>query len=109
MAGKLRAHAWPWFLLGAVLLIVGFIVHGGILQSLLRSVAVFVILGGCIRLVGLMVRDNPTSAEMVTKRSIEAGVTGWMAEDSAMRRKRRAARRRADADADADAPDSQDA
>jgi hypothetical protein len=39
---------------------------------------------------------------MVTRRSIEAGVTGWMADDSSVRRKRRAAERRADADA----PDS---
>ena len=110
MVRKLKAHAWPWFLLAAVLLIVGYIVHGTVPQSLLRSAAVFVLLAACIRLVGLMVRDNPTSAEMVTRRSIEAGVAGWMAEDSAKRRKRRAAQRRAeaDADADADAPGSQD-
>lgn len=82
MAGKLRAHAWPWFLLAAVVLIVGYVVHGGMLQSVVRSAAGFLFLAACIRLVGLMVRDNPTSAEMVTRRSIEAGVTGWMAEDA---------------------------
>ena len=94
MAGKLRAHAWPWFLLAAVVLIVGYVVHGSVLQSVVRSAAVFVFLAACIRLVGLMVRDNPTSAEMVTRRSIEAGVTGLMAEDAGVRRKRRAAERR---------------
>lgn len=94
VAGKLRAHAWPWFLLAAVVLIVGYVVHGGMLQSVVRSAAGFLFLAACIRLVGLMVRDNPTSAEMVTRRSIEAGVTGWMAEDAGVRRKRRAAERR---------------
>jgi hypothetical protein len=104
VAGKLRAHAWPLFLLAAVVLIVGYVVHGSVLQSVLRSAAVFVFLAACIRLVGLMVRDNPTSAEMITRRSVEAGVTGWMAEDAGVRRKRRAAERRGDTDA----PGSQD-
>jgi hypothetical protein len=94
VAGKLRAHAWPWFLLAAVVLIVGYVVHGGMLQSVVRSAAGFLFLAACIRLVGLMVRGNPTSAEMVTRRSIEAGVTGWMAEDAGVRSKRRAAERR---------------
>jgi hypothetical protein len=65
-------------------------------------VAAVLFFAACIRQIGLMVRDNPTSADMVTRRSIEAGVTGWMADDSSVRRKRRAAERRADADA----PDS---
>jgi hypothetical protein len=106
VAGKLRARAWPLFLLAAVVLIVGYVVHGGVLPSVVRSAAGFLFLAACIRLVGLMLRDNPTSAEMVTRRSIEAGVTGWMAEDASVRRKRRAAERRTDADADA--RDSQD-
>jgi hypothetical protein len=97
VAGKLRTRTWPWFLLAAVLLIAGYVVHSGVPQSLLRSAAAFLFLAACIRQVGLMVRDNPTSAEMVTRRSLEAGVTGWMADDAAVRRRRRAAKRRADA------------
>jgi hypothetical protein len=83
----LRTRAAPWFAIAAVLLVIGYVVHQGIPQSMLRAAAVFVFLGACIKLVGLMVRDNPVSADMVTKRSIEAGVTGWMADDSARKRR----------------------
>ena len=51
-----------------------------------------------LALLGLLVRDNDVGAEMVTKRSIEAGVAGWMADDSAERRRRKAAAKRADDD-----------
>jgi hypothetical protein len=44
-----------------------------------------------------MVRDNPTSAEMVTRRSIEAGTAAMMAEESSRRRRRRAAPQGGDA------------
>ena len=106
MAGKLRTRTWPWFLLAAVLLIVGYLLHGTP-QLLAHGAAVFLFFAACIRQIGLMVRDNPTSADMVTRRSIEAGVTGWMADDAGVRRRRRAAEQRA-ADADADAPDSRE-
>ena len=96
----MRTRTWPWFALAAVLLIAGYLLHAGIPQSMVRAAAVFAFLGGCIRQVGVMVRDNPTSAEMVTRRSIEAGTAAMMAEESSRRRRRRAAPQ------DGDAPDS---
>src|SRR4051794_29316567 len=101
MIRAMRTHTWPWFLLAAVLLIVSYLLRGGIPQSMVRSAAVFLFLAVCIRQVGALVRDNPTSAEMITRRSIEAGVAGTLADETATRRRLRAARR-------ANAPDPRD-
>ena len=68
---------------------------------MVRSAAVFLFLAACIRQVGALVRDNPTSSEMITRRSIEAGAAGTMADEAATRRRLRAARR-------ANSPDSRD-
>jgi len=93
MISAVRTHTWPWFLVAALLLIVGFVLHDDIPQSMVRSAAVFLFLASCIRQVGALVRDNPTSAEMITRRSIEAGIAGTLADEAAARRRRRAARR----------------
>ena len=89
----MRTRTWPWFLLDAVLLVAGYLLHAGIPKSMVLDAAAFAFLGGCIHQVGVMVRDNPTSAEMVTRRSIEAGTAAMMAEESSRRRRRHAAAR----------------
>jgi hypothetical protein len=93
----LRTRTWPWLVLAVVLLVVHYLIHEGIPRSILGAAAVFVFLGACIRLVGFMVRDNPTSAEMVTRRSIEAGTSAMLADESSRKRQQRAAAKRADA------------
>ena len=97
MGKTLRTRTWPWLVLAAGLLVVHYLIHDGIPRSILGAAAVFVFIGTCVRLVGLLVRDNPTSAEMVTRRSIEAGTAGMLADESGRKRRRRA-----------DAPDSGD-
>jgi hypothetical protein len=91
---RIRTRAWPWFALAALLLFVGAVIVHGSARSVVESVAVFLLVAACIRALGLSVRDNPVGAEMVTRRSIEAGVAGWMAQDAADRRARRRARKR---------------
>ena len=90
---RLRTRTWPWFALAAVLLFVGVVILRGDARSVVESAAVLLLVAACIRALGLAVRDNPVGGEMVTRRSIEAGVAGWMAEDSAKRRRQKAARR----------------
>jgi uncharacterized membrane protein len=77
-----------WFALVVLLFVASLFMHEGIAQSLVRTVAGVLFIITCIVLVGRGVRDNPVSADMVTKRSIEAGVTGWMADDEARRRRK---------------------
>jgi hypothetical protein len=78
-----------WFGLAVLLFVASLFMHEGLAQSLVRTVGGVVFIATCIVLVGRGVRDNPVSADMVTKRSIEAGVTGWMADDEAARRRRK--------------------
>jgi hypothetical protein len=85
----LRTRGWPWFALAAVLLFVGAVVLSGTARSVVNSAAGFTFLGACIRQVGLLMRDNPTQAETITRRDIAAGMAGSMAEESARRRRAR--------------------
>jgi hypothetical protein len=82
----MHKRAAPWFALVVLLFVASLFVHEGTVQSLLRVAGGVVFLATCIVLVGRGVRDNPVSADMVTKRSIEGGVSGWMASDEGRRR-----------------------
>jgi hypothetical protein len=85
----LRTKVWPWFVLAAVLLFVGAVILRGVPQAVFNSAAALTFLAACIRKVGLAVRDNEVSADMVGRRGGgSAGYTGWLAEGSEERRKK---------------------
>jgi hypothetical protein len=90
MTTLLRTRVWPWFVLAAVLLFVGAVILRGTPQALVNSAAALTFLGGCIRKVGLSIRDNEVGAEMVGRRGGgAAGYAGWIAEGPEERRKTR--------------------
>jgi hypothetical protein len=93
----MRTRTWPWFVLAALLLIVALAALSGTPQAVVGAAAVFVFLGACIRMVGLLVRDNEVGSKLVARRGLVGGVAGgfagWMAEDSRVRRSRKAAER----------------
>jgi hypothetical protein len=85
----LRTKVWPWFVLAAVLLFVGAVVLRGTPQAVFNSAAALTFLGACMRKVGLAVRDNAVSAEMIGRRGGgSAGYAGWLAEGPEERRKK---------------------
>jgi hypothetical protein len=85
----LRTRGWPWFALAALLLFVGAVILSGTAQAVVNSAAAFTFLGACMRQVGLLVRDNPTQVETITRRDIAAGMAGSLSEESSRRRKAR--------------------
>jgi hypothetical protein len=93
----LRTKVWPWFVLAAVLLFVGALMLRGTPQVAVSFVAVLVFLAACIRKAGLSVRDNAVGSEIAARRGlvggVAAGIAGWMAEDSGVRRRAAAERR----------------
>jgi hypothetical protein len=89
MMTRLRTRGWPWFALAALLLFVGAVILSGTPQAVVNSAAGFTFLGACIRQVGLLVRDNPTQAETISRHDIAAGMAGSMAEESGRRRRAR--------------------
>jgi hypothetical protein len=87
LAGRTR----HWFVLSALLCILGFVVFTGTAQAMVEAAAVLVLWGACIRYVMLAVRDDQVRSLIVARR----GLVGWMAADSGSGRRRAAARRRA--------------
>ena len=85
----LRTRGWPWFALALLLLVAGAVIVHGTARSVVESAAVFVFLGACMRQVGLLVRDNPTQVDTITRRDIAAGSAAMMAEESGRRRRAR--------------------
>jgi hypothetical protein len=81
--------------LAALLLFVGAVILRGTPQAVVNSAAGFTFIGACIRQVGLLIRDNPTQADTISRRDIAAGMAAMMTEESSRRRK---ARRKADED-----------
>ena len=93
----LRTRALPWFGLAAALFILGFAAFSGAGQGAVEAAAMFVFLGACIRSIGLAVRDNPVSAQMLARRDVIHGAL--LAESG------RTPRRKPEPKGDAAAPD----
>ena len=98
----LRTKVWPWFVVAAVLLFIGAVLLDGTAQACFNSAAALTFLGGCMRKVGLAVRDNDVAKDMVGRRgggsrqaaqAEPGGVDGQRAGPGATRPGRRAARR----------------
>jgi hypothetical protein len=90
----LRTHTWPWFAFAALLGVIAFGILHGTAHHVLEVVAVFVLVAACIRAVGLAVRDNPVSGDMLRRNTGTGAWATWMADES--HRERRSGRRAGD-------------
>ena len=95
MRAYFRRRTLPWFLLAAVLAVVGLAVLHGIAEAVVFVVAAGVMLGAAIRYVGLAVRDDPVSASVLSRDGLIGGVTSGI---SSMSAGESAAKRRHDDD-----------
>ena len=89
----LATRALPWFLLGALLVLVGSVALHDPAESYVVVAGMVVLFAACVRYTVLAVRDDPLRSLMVARR----GLLGWMSAESTGGRRRRA-RRRAAAD-----------
>jgi hypothetical protein len=90
----LATGALPWFVLGAVLVIVGSFALHDPTESYVVVAGMVVLFAACVRYTVLAVRDDPLRSLMVARR----GLLGWMATESAGGRRRRARQRAAAAE-----------
>jgi len=94
MKASLRTRTLPWFVLAAVLGVVALVALDGTAEAILFVVAVGVLLGAAIRAVGLAVRDDPVSREVMSRDALIGGVTSGLssmtAGESKKRRRRKA-------------------
>jgi hypothetical protein len=67
---SLKTRSLPWFGLATVLAVLGFAALRGTPQGVAVAVAMLVFFGACIRAIGLAVRDNPVSAQMISRSDI---------------------------------------
>jgi hypothetical protein len=95
MRAYFRRRTLPWFLLAAVLAVVGLAVLHGTAEAVVVVAAVGVMLGAAIRYVGLAVRDDPVSASVLSRDGLIGGVTSGI---SSMSAGESAAKRRHDDD-----------
>ena len=92
----LATRALPWFVLGALLVIVGSFALRDPTESYVVVGGMGVLFAACVRYTILAVRDDPLRSLIVARR----GLLGWMATESAGGRRRRARRRAAAQDAE---------
>ena len=92
----LATRALPWFVLGALLVIVGSFALRDPTESYVVVGGMGVLFAACVRYTILAVRDDPLRSLIVARR----GLLGWMATESAGGRRRRARRRAAHEDAE---------
>ena len=83
MGAYFRRRTLPWFLLAAVLAVVGLAVLHGTAEAVVFVAAVGVMLGAAIRYVGLAVRDDPVSASVLSRDGLIGGVTSGISSMSA--------------------------
>jgi hypothetical protein len=86
---RLRTRAGPWFAIALVLFVIAAAVLNGAARDVVESLAVFVLIGACIRAVALAVRDDDVSSGTV--RGPAGRALGIMGAESryAQRRRRR--------------------
>jgi Na+/citrate or Na+/malate symporter len=85
---SLKTRALPWFVLAVLLAVAGFAFVDGSPRGMVEAAAMFVFLGACIRSVGLAVRDNPVSAQMLAQRDLVH--SSLLSESASATRRRRA-------------------
>ena len=93
MRAYLRTRTLPWFLLAAVMAILAIVVLNGTAEAVLFVVAVGVMLGAAIRYIGLAIRDDPVSRDVLSRDGLmggtASGLSSMTADESSRRRRRK--------------------
>jgi hypothetical protein len=94
MKTYLRTRTLPWFVLAAVLAVFALVVLEGTAEAVAFVAAVGVMLGACIRSIGLAVRDDPVSASVLSRDGLIGGTSSGLSsmtadETSKQRRSKR--------------------
>jgi hypothetical protein len=94
MRTYLRNRTLPWFVLAAVLAVFALVVLDGTAEAVAFVAAVGVMIGACIRYIGLAVRDDPVSASVLSRDGLIGGTSSGLSsmtadETSKQRRSKR--------------------
>jgi hypothetical protein len=89
----LRTRTLPWFVLAAVLGLFALVVLDGTAEAIVFIVAFGVLLGASIRYIGLAVRDDPVSRDVVSRDGLIGGVSSGISTMTAGESKRRRRKR----------------